>query len=139
MLSTSQTLKISIPLASKPQGSKNIYRTPKGQTVVVEASKNLKTIRQQFSDLIAKAAEDQGWIKPPKNTPITLNIVFTFKRGKTVTRQHHTTVPDGDKLNRFIGDAITRSGIWLDDAQVTHWTGSKQYGDTDQTDITISY
>jgi Holliday junction resolvase RusA-like endonuclease len=106
---------------------------------MVESSKNLKPLRQQVTNLLAQAAAAQNWTPPNKDTPVTITTNFYYKPGKTVTRKHHTTKPDGDKLQRFCWDAISDSKIWQDDSQATNWTGSKQYGPEDRIDIVISY
>lgn len=36
-------------------------------------------------------------------------------------------VGDGDKLERCVWDAVTKAGLWLDDAQVVEWAGSRRW------------
>lgn len=106
---------------------------------MVESSKNLKLVRQQLTNHLTQAAAEQNWTPPTKDTPVTIATHFYYKPGKTVKRKHHTTKPDGDKLQRFCWDAITAAKIWQDDSQATNWTGSKQYGAEDSIEIIITY
>jgi len=39
---------------------------------------------------------------------------------------------DGDKLDRAVWDAVTRAGLWQDDAQVVEWAGSRRWADTER-------
>lgn len=34
---------------------------------------------------------------------------------------------DGDKLERCVWDAVTKAGLWQDDAQVIEWAGSRRW------------
>jgi len=34
---------------------------------------------------------------------------------------------DGDKLDRAVWDAVTKAGLWQDDAQVVEWSGSRRW------------
>lgn len=36
---------------------------------------------------------------------------------------------DGDKLERCVWDAVTKAGLWQDDAQVIEWAGSRRWAD----------
>lgn len=36
-------------------------------------------------------------------------------------------VGDGDKLDRAVWDAVTKAGLWQDDAQVIEWAGSRRW------------
>lgn len=38
-------------------------------------------------------------------------------------------VGDGDKLDRAVWDAVTKAGLWQDDAQVIEWVGSRRWAD----------
>lgn len=124
-----------------PQGSKNAYiHRHTGRIVQVESVKGLKASRQSLSAIMAYEANQHGWIKPSKDVPVFIDMTFYYERGKTVKREHHTVKPDGDKLQRYLWDAITQAlNIWVDDAQVTNWTGNKKYGTTNSIQLTITY
>ena len=135
------TLTLTLDHKAHPQGSKNAYiHRHTGRIVQVESVKGLKTARQTLSAILSYEATRHGWQKPSKDVPVFIEMVFYYERGKTVTRQHHTVKPDGDKLQRYLWDAVTQAfNIWADDSQVTEWHGAKRYGPTNQIEITISY
>lgn len=69
--------------------------------------------------------------------PVTLKLAFFFKRPKSHLRKsgeikkdapwRHTQRPDLDNLEKAVMDAMTSSGIWIDDAQVCEKFSSKQW------------
>ena len=128
-----------------PQGSKNAYKNKyTGNVMLVESVKGLKQARLGLSRELEQLAAQHGWIKPDKEIPITIETVFYYKRGTSVTREHHTIRPDGDKLQRFFWDSVTQAiSIWVDDSQVTDWVGKKRYApadnNTDHIFFRISY
>jgi Holliday junction resolvase RusA-like endonuclease len=124
-----------------PQGSKNAYiHRHTGRIVQVESVKGLKTARQSLSAILAYEAKRHAWVIPDKSIPVSIEMTFYYERGKTVTREHHTVKPDGDKAQRYLWDAITQAiNIWVDDAQVTDWIGHKKYGTTNAIELTIKY
>lgn len=127
-------LKLQIPLAAKPQGSKKAF-TVKGRTVLVEASNGLKQRRASFIQHIRN--QNHGWIVPDKDEPLIVRIDFFISKPKTVKRMWMTTIPDLDKLVRFTLDCLTQSGVILDDRQVVHIDAMKCYATTDETVIEI--
>ncbi len=80
-------------------------------------------------------------IKTPIMGPIQLTLIFKFLRPKSHFRsgknshllktshtdEWHTQNPDDDNLKKAVQDALTQSGIWQDDCQVSfsviakHW------------------
>jgi Holliday junction resolvase RusA-like endonuclease len=89
---------------------------------------------------MAYEAKRHAWVIPDKSIPVSIEMTFYYERGKTVTREHHTVKPDGDKAQRYLWDAITQAiNIWVDDAQVTDWIGHKKYGTTNAIELTITY
>ena len=131
-------LTISIPLAAKPQGSKKAY-VIRGKAVLVEASKDLKVLRAEFSRQITAQAYADKWVRIDRPNPAFVSITFTFVRPGSVKREHMTVVPDVDKLSRFILDAITQAdNIWEDDSQVVALHVFKTYGEEAKTEITIA-
>ena len=135
------TLHAIIDHKAKPQGPKTPYRNKHTKAVVlVESSKGLKQSRRELSTWLILEAAKHGWEIPNKDTPIQVDLIFTFERPKTVKREHHTVKPDADKLIRYTLDAVTQSfKIWTDDSQVNRGSWLKQYGSTDQVEITITY
>tara|TARA_B100000513_G_scaffold192048_1_gene117966 strand:- start:7409 stop:7720 length:312 start_codon:yes stop_codon:yes gene_type:complete len=64
------------------------------------------------------------------NQPLRLQLVFVHKRPqriKCTQRVPKTTKPDIDNLIKMVMDAITKSGIWLDDNIVTEVAASDWY------------
>jgi Holliday junction resolvase RusA-like endonuclease len=127
-------LKLMIPYAPKPQGSKKAF-VIKGRPVLVEASNGLKVRRAEFIAFIKSNLG--GWITPTVDKPIAVLVEMVFERPKTVKRQHMTTTPDVDKTGRFVLDVLTQSGVVTDDRQVTDLTLIKRYGATNSTYIEV--
>lgn len=64
------------------------------------------------------------------NQPLRLQLVFVHKRPariKSNRRTPKTTKPDIDNLIKMVMDALTKSGIWLDDNIVTEVAASDWY------------
>jgi Holliday junction resolvase RusA-like endonuclease len=127
-------LRLEIPLAAKPQGSKKAF-TVKGRTVLVEASKGLKERRGSFIQHIRSQAH--GWSVPDKDEPLWVEISFYIARPKTVKRPWMTTIPDLDKLIRFTLDCLTQAGVIEDDRQIVNIDAAKTYADKDETVILL--
>jgi Holliday junction resolvase RusA-like endonuclease len=124
-----------------PQGSKNAYiHKYTGRIVQVESVKGLKIARQSLSAIMAYEAKRHAWVMPDKSIPVSIEMTFYYQRGTSVTREHHTVKPDGDKAQRYLWDAITQAlNMWVDDAQVTDWIGHKRYATKDAIELTIEY
>ena len=123
---------------AKPQGSKKAF-VVKGRAVLVEASKDLKTHRNQASNEIALAAKKAKWTKADKDTAVSVTLIFQYVKPKTVKRKHHTVKPDIDKVARYCLDAITNAkNVWHDDSQVVALTAVKIYGPETLTRIEIT-
>jgi len=72
---------------------------------------------------------------PPKFTKaVAMNIVFTFKRPKSVNRIYPTVRPDLDNLVKLVTDS-GNGLIYKDDCQIIQITTSKQYGKIDSISI----
>lgn len=127
-------MKFVIPLAAKPQGSKKAFLV-NGRPVLVEASANLKTLRNNFTEYIRSQAN--GWAITDKDIPVKVSIFFVFAKPKSVKRKHMTTIPDIDKTARFCCDALTNAGVITDDRQITVLHLEKRYGPKDVTIIEI--
>lgn len=129
-------LNLVIPLAAKPQGSKSAFMV-NNRIVLTEASKGLKELRAEFTRQIKEQAKD--WVTPSADAAFIVTIFFYFQKPKSAKRPHMTTTPDVDKTARFVLDAISDAGIWLDDKQVTDLQVFKQYSDTNLTEIMVRY
>ena len=103
-----------------PQGSKKHM----GRGVLVEQSKRVKPWREAVKWAVIEA-------NPARlkfHAPVSVQIVFYFARPKSRKNDvHHCTSPDLDKLCRSTLDALTDSGIIVDDSLVAELRASKFY------------
>lgn len=101
-----------------PQGSKKQV----APGVMIESSKKVKPWRARVEAAARLATEAQYHGKwATLDGPLVAEFVFSLVRGKTVKRLHHTTYPDLSKLIRSTEDALTKAGIWADDARVVEY------------------
>lgn len=110
----------------RPQGSK-AAKLIKGRIVMYESTKGLKEWRELVT-ACAREAAGADWVTIPKDTPVVLDVMFYFRKGKSIMRNWMTVPPDVDKLARAIGDALTDAGIWVDDSQIVSLNAGKYYG-----------
>jgi hypothetical protein len=132
-----QEIEFLAPFKALPQGSKTAF-VVKGRAVLTEAHKGLIPARKKLSAWLRAAAVDSDWIPPTKDTPISVELVFTFERPKSVKREFHTVKPDVDKLTRFALDAIVQSDLIEDDNQIVAIQALKVYGPQDSIRIRVS-
>ena len=115
-----------------PQGSKRVYN---GR--LVESSKKVKPWRQDVKQAILDSYDGDT-----ARGPVVVQAIFYLPRPKSHYRTGRhagelkdnapivcATKPDLDKLQRSTGDAITESGIIIDDSQIVGWTVHKLYAD----------
>ena len=104
---------------------------------MVESSKRVKPWRRQVA--AAYADHDFGDVLIG---PVTLTVDFYLPRPKAhygtgrnagilkdSAPVEHLTMPDTDKLQRAVGDALTRLA-WRDDSQIVAWHAYKHYATT---------
>jgi crossover junction endodeoxyribonuclease RusA len=122
-----------VPGHPKAQGSKRHV----GHGVMVEASKDLGPWRQAIAAEAAKAGNGTKFARP-----VQVRFVFWFKRPKHHYRtgkyagqvkdsapSWQSSAPDADKLCRAVADALTISGLILDDRLIARIEAEKRYGD----------
>ena len=125
-----------------PQGSKSVNRKT-GH--MFEQSKGLPAWKRAMAAALAQYRDDLGGMDP-YGTATVLTAHFLMPRPKSHYRtgrfshvlkesapREHTQKPDGDKLARALGDALTRAGFITDDAVITRWVADKrwaEYGET---------
>lgn len=98
-----------------PQGSKKSV----GRNRFVEASKGLPAWRAAV-EAAARLAAGPGWV--PWDGPVSVSgTVSILKPGTTKFKDHPAGPPDLDKLQRGIGDALTKSRLITDDSRIVHW------------------
>ena len=96
----------------------------------------------------ATEKERLGWLfkeammhahKNCTDKPLTVHLVFHFKRVKSNKRKHHTSTPDLDNCIKFALDAMQGDGgiIYFNDSQIVELRASKCYSNEPHTDIVI--
>ena len=133
-----RTLSFIVPGVAKPQGSKSAS-VINGRAVMYEAAKGTKEWRNIVVEHAWNAIQENGWLVPEKETPLTLSLVFQFVRPPSSKREHPTVKPDLDKLIRNVSDALTTAGVWKDDSQATTIVAKKQYGKEAGCFVEVSY
>lgn len=103
-----------------PQGSMKHV----GGGRIVSKSPKLKEWREKIAQVVREQAGE-----PAHPDPVSVTVIFSFNKPKTVTRKLPTVPPDLDKLQRAIGDALSIDVKYLqDDAQIIEWHAQKVYG-----------
>lgn len=128
-----EQINLTIAGAPVPQGSVR----PNGHGGVYYAN---ATRLRPYRDRISLAIKE---LLGPNHDPwlgaVLVTVTFVFERPKSHFKADGVTLtprapldmtvpPDTDKLVRAVGDALTQSGIYKDDAQVIQWTAAKEYG-----------
>ena len=99
-----------------PQGSLNFYHG----RAVHSNQKYLHPWREKIANEIGQhVSVNEG--------PFEIELAFTLRRPRTVTREAATVRPDLDKLVRAVLDALTRVA-YQDDSQVVRLVAEKSYG-----------
>lgn len=109
-----------------PQGSKKaVGRNPRtGHVLMVESSKKVKPWREavEAAALTALAALSREERRAfPLDGPLAGRFVFTLRKPLSAPKRRRTwptTYPDVSKLLRSTEDALTKAGIWADDARL---------------------
>lgn len=70
--------------------------------------------------------------------PVRLLVKWLFPKGKHENGTYKTTKPDTDNLNKMLKDEMTKTGFWLDDAQVASEIIEKFWADTPGIFIDVS-
>lgn len=120
----------------RPQGSKKNV----GGGRFIEASKYLPEWRKAVVGAAREAHEGE-----PLQGAVTVTAEFVFPRPKALKPHQdappHTSAPDGDKLARAVGDALTIARVVGDDAQIDTWRIHKRRanpGETPGAHITVT-
>ena len=124
----------------RPQGSKKAIPTRGGKVNMVEVSKGLKPWREAVTLAARNAASKTGWASVPKGIPVVSRLRFYVPRGKTVTREYPSVINAGDldKLCRAVLDALTKAGVWADDAQVVDLDAKVRYADVTKPGVRVT-
>lgn len=70
--------------------------------------------------------------------PVRLLVKWLFPKGKHENGTYKTTKPDTDNLNKMLKDEMTKTGFWLDDAQVASEIIEKFWADVPGIYIEVS-
>ena len=149
-MSTTDTIPATIPVAAHqiaivvygnpaPQGSKRVVR---GGTMIDVNPAALREWREDVKQAaLAAMRTTPGWFR--QYPAIVAHFAFTLPRPKShywpvnqtrlvpVLREDaphlHASTPDLDKLTRSTCDALTASGVYVDDARVAQLHAAKVY------------
>lgn len=115
------------------QGSKKHV----GRGVMVEMDKKLPAWRKTV-EAAARLAAGPGW--EPINAAVSIAGEIRLAKPRTTKYPDYPAgPPDTDKLQRAIGDALTKSQVIKDDARIIHWCIKKVWAeDMPGLDIEIS-
>lgn len=107
------------------QGSKTAVTVGGKARVIDKNPKSLKAWRDAVEKAARAAVPPEGGYGP--HIPVHVQMVFRMPRGKTVKRGLPTTAPDLDKILRSTNDAMTKAGVFHDDAQIVESAERKRY------------
>lgn len=110
---------------------------PKGWKRPIVTHDNKRT--RPWSEAVVWAAREALDGAQPIDGPVALSVVFFLPRPKSTPKRvkDHIKKPDVDKLLRCISDALTRAGIYRDDAQVVIMHAVKKFGDVPGAQIVV--
>lgn len=109
-----------------PQGSKAFKGMTKprdgsrGKAIMVESSKKVAPWRKCVEEVAADLVANRGW--EPWDCPLVGSVIFTLRKPKRPKSPVPDRYPDVSKLLRSTEDALTKAGIWKDDARVIGYT-----------------
>lgn len=122
--------------APATQGSKKGFIRGK-KVVMVEMDDKLPAWRAAV-EAAARQAAGPGWTALDGGVSVSGEIRLR-KPATTKFPEAPAGPPDLDKLQRAIGDALTKSGVITDDARIVHWNIRKVWAHTiPGADITIT-
>ena len=112
--------------APATQGSKKAFIRGK-KVVLVEMDDKLPDWRSAV-EAAARLAVGPGWVT--WDGPVSVSGVVNLRKpGATKFRTYPAGPPDLDKLQRAIGDALTKSRVITDDARIVHWNIRKVWAE----------
>jgi crossover junction endodeoxyribonuclease RusA len=132
---TPRSLRIVAHGSPATQGSKKAFKRGK-KIVLVEMDEKLPEWRAAVESA-ARLAAGPDWVTWDGPVSVT-GTVGLRKPGSTKFGHSPAGPPDLDKLQRAIGDALTKSQVITDDARITHWNIRKVWAENvPGMDITI--
>ena len=96
--------------------------------------------RQAMAVLVLIARDIMG-ARPPLTGPVEFELHATYLRPASWSKKKARTVwkasrPDGGNLQKLAEDALNKI-VYVDDAQITSWGGSKRYADREELRIIV--
>jgi Holliday junction resolvase RusA-like endonuclease len=112
-----------------PQGSKTFKGRNRrtGKAILVESSTKVKPWRKAVEAAALLALNDLPRDVRrtfPLDGPIAGRFVFTLRKPTSAPKRRRTwptTYPDTSKLLRSTEDALTKAGVWVDDARLVEF------------------
>ena len=131
-----RTLHIVVHGAPATQGSKKAFIRGK-KVVLVEMDEKLPGWRAAV-EASARLAAGPAWA--PIDAAVSISGEVRLLKPQTTKYPHAPAgTPDLDKLQRAIGDALTKAKVIANDARITHWNIRKVWAETvPGADITIT-
>ena len=128
------SLPITIEGAPATQGSKKGFIRGK-KVVLLEMDKKLPAWRATV-EATARQAAGKGW--ESLDGPVSISGTIHLPKPPT-TKYKAAPIgpPDLDKLQRAIGDALTKSEVITDDSRIVHWNIRKAWA-TDKPGATLT-
>lgn len=123
-------LKFEVKGLAAPQGSKRgavrgKTKTGAPKVVLIESAAGLKVWRENVA-AAAEVAAGPAWTTV--DGPVICRLlVFLPKPKSTKFGDYPAGPPDVDKLQRAIGDALTKSKVITDDARIVQWVAGKRW------------
>lgn len=108
-----------------PQGSKSFKGMTKpkdgskGKAIMAESSKKVAPWREAVERAAKRVVELPEW--QTWDCPLIGSIVFTLRKPQRPKAPVPDRYPDASKLLRSTEDALTKAGIWSDDARVVEY------------------
>lgn len=127
-----QTWDLDIFVPGKPMTKGNLTGFKMGTRI--KLTEKSGTEQRQWSAFVHDTAA-QAWSGGPTDQAVEFHVEFVIPRRKAAPKGRtdpHTRKPDGDKLLRAVWDALTHV-VWVDDAQVVRWSGSKREAEIGET------
>lgn len=128
-------LKFEVKGVAAPQGSKRgavrgKTKAGKPKVIMIESAAGLAAWR---ADVAAAAEVAAGPYWEPLDSPLLCRLlVFLPRPAKTKFTDYPAGPPDVDKLQRAIGDALTKSKVITDDARIVQWVAGKRWAPAGQ-------
>lgn len=137
-----EEVSFTIPGQPEFQGSKRFV----GRGIMIEDNKRLKSWR--LDAIVAAQQAAVGW--QFDRGALVVTVTFQYSRPKShygsgrnanrlkpLAPHYKASMPDLDKLQRALGDALTQSGVIVDDALVAYWIAKKVYGPVSETRVQV--